>query len=96
MVHPYPTPKLGISARHAVSNLSGCGGGAPHPIVTPHPWRGGVVGRVARSKLVAASLPCFTRRELVLELFRRSEQLWSVVLLALGPSEVDLVGGSVF
>ena len=35
---PYPTPKLGISARHAVSNLSGCGGGAPHPIVTPHPW----------------------------------------------------------
>ena len=38
MVHPYPTPKLGISARHAVSNLSGCGGGAPHPIVTPHPW----------------------------------------------------------
>ena len=34
---PYPTPKLGISARHAVSNLSGCGGGAPHPILTPHP-----------------------------------------------------------
>ena len=26
MVHPYPTPKLGISARHAVSNLSGCRG----------------------------------------------------------------------
>ena len=26
--------------------------------------------RVARSKLVVASVPCFTRRELVLELFR--------------------------
>ena len=33
--HPYPTPKLGISARHAVSNLSGCGVGAPNPIVNP-------------------------------------------------------------
>ena len=32
---PYPTPKLGISARHAVSNLSGCGVGAPNPIGNP-------------------------------------------------------------
>ena len=29
---PSPTPKLGISARHALSNLSGCGVGAPNPI----------------------------------------------------------------
>ena len=32
---PYPTPKLGISARHAVSKISGCGVGAPNPIGNP-------------------------------------------------------------
>ena len=38
VAQPYPTPKLGISARHAVSDISGCGGGAAHPIVTPRSW----------------------------------------------------------
>ena len=32
---PYPTPKLGISARHAVRKLSGCGVGAQNPIGNP-------------------------------------------------------------
>ena len=29
---PYPTPRLGISAPQAVSKISGCGVGVPHPI----------------------------------------------------------------
>ena len=50
---PYPTPKLGISARHAVSNLSGCGVGAPNPIVNPAMWkpaRKNFVGQGSRPK----------------------------------------------
>ena len=32
MSKPYPTPRLGISAPQAVSKISGCGVGVPHPI----------------------------------------------------------------
>ena len=54
---PYPTPRLGIAAPQAVSEISGCGVGAPNPIANHALWKPraqkiGVVGvppRMSRS-----------------------------------------------
>ena len=35
LCEPYPTPRLGIAAPQAVSEISGCGVGVPHPIANP-------------------------------------------------------------
>ena len=71
---PYPTPKLGISARHAVSNLSGCGVGAPNPIGDPamsKPTRKNLWGRSpAQNEL---------QHTLVGERPVRFEQVWDAV-----------------
>ena len=75
MVHPYPTPKLGISARHAVSNLSGCGVGAPNPIANP------MMSKPPRKKLwgwgPAKKEPLLTLQS---DGFVRFEQFWGAVL----------------
>ena len=47
LCEPYPTPRLGIAAPQAVSEMSGCGVGAPNPIVNPavsNPARKNLVG----------------------------------------------------
>ena len=93
LCEPYPTPRLGIAAPQAVSEISGCGGGAPHPIVTPHPWchaRGMVQISGCLSFLLYAAGTGFRAY------LSPSGPLPSVVLPVLGPIELDLVAGSVF
>ncbi len=62
-VAAYPTPRLGISAPQAVSKISGCGGGDPHPIGGAHRGSTAHVCSCGNSVFVwGQCLPCFVSR----------------------------------